>query len=98
MLILNTLARGKEVIVSRGQLVEIGGSFRLPVDRVFTLHGFGTIIAGTILSGEVRVGDKIEIYPERIVTRVRSTFSPLFTVGGGEILDVEPAQVQEVRL
>jgi L-seryl-tRNA(Ser) seleniumtransferase len=30
MLILNTLAKGREVIVSRGQLVEIGGSFRLP--------------------------------------------------------------------
>ena len=30
MLVLNTIARGKEVILSRGQLVEIGGSFRMP--------------------------------------------------------------------
>ncbi len=30
MLVLNTLARGKEVILSRGQMVEIGGSFRMP--------------------------------------------------------------------
>ena len=37
MLILNTLAKGKEVIVSRGQLIEIGGSFRLP--EVFETSG-----------------------------------------------------------
>jgi selenocysteine-specific elongation factor len=47
------------------------GYFRLPIDRVFVIHGFGTVIAGTILSGEIKVGDKIEILPERIETKVR---------------------------
>ena len=46
--------------------------FRMPVDRVFTMKGFGTVIAGTVLSGRVQVGDIIEIYPDGIKTRVRS--------------------------
>jgi len=47
------------------------GVFRMPVDRVFTMLGFGTVAAGTILSGAVRAGDRIEIYPEGLKTRVR---------------------------
>ncbi len=47
------------------------GVFRMPVDRVFTMHGFGTIIAGTVLSGEVRTGDRITIYPEGFDVRIR---------------------------
>ena len=47
------------------------GYFRLPVDRVFVMHGFGTVVAGTVLSGEVKIGDKVEILPERLETRVR---------------------------
>lgn len=47
------------------------GIFRMPVDRVFTMRGFGTVIAGTVLSGEVRIGDKIEIFPGGIETKVR---------------------------
>ena len=46
------------------------GFFRMPVDRVFIMHGFGTVIAGTVLSGEVKTGDRLEILPERIETRV----------------------------
>jgi selenocysteine-specific elongation factor len=53
------------------ELPEDSGIFRLPIDRVFTVHGFGTVIAGTVLSGEVRAGDRIEIFPERIITKVR---------------------------
>ena len=44
---------------------------RIPIDRSFTMHGFGTVIAGTILSGEVAVDDDLEIYPLEIVGRVR---------------------------
>jgi selenocysteine-specific elongation factor len=47
------------------------GFFRMPIDRVFTMHGFGTVIAGTILSGEVKTGDKLEILPEGISVKVR---------------------------
>lgn len=47
------------------------GHFRLPVDRVFTIKGFGTVVTGTIISGRVSVGDNIEIYPSKTVTKVR---------------------------
>ncbi len=47
------------------------GVFRMPIDRVFTMHGFGTVIAGTVLSGEVKVGDQLEVFPEGLATRVR---------------------------
>jgi selenocysteine-specific elongation factor len=43
----------------------------MPIDRVFTMRGFGTVGAGTILSGSVRAGDRIEIYPDGLKTRVR---------------------------
>ena len=53
------------------ELAEDSGIFRLPIDRIFTVHGFGTVIAGTVLSGEVRAGDRIEIFPDRIIAKVR---------------------------
>ena len=47
------------------------GIFRLPVDRNFAIKGFGTVIAGTVLSGTARVGDRVELQPEAIETRIR---------------------------
>ncbi len=47
------------------------GLFRMPIDRVFTMHGFGTVVAGTILSGEVKAGDRIQILPEGREVKVR---------------------------
>ena len=47
------------------------GLFRLPVDRVFTMKGFGTVITGTLISGRVSVGDTIMIYPSGIRSKVR---------------------------
>ena len=46
-------------------------SFRLPIDRVFTKAGFGTIITGSILQGKVEVGDKILLLPSGTMSRVR---------------------------
>ncbi len=45
--------------------------FRLPVDRVFTMKGFGTVITGTLISGMIRVGDPVMIYPSGVTSKVR---------------------------
>ena len=45
--------------------------FRLPIDRVFSMKGFGTVITGTLISGRVQVGDTIMIYPSGITSKVR---------------------------
>lgn len=47
-------------------------AFRLPVDRVFTIEGHGTVITGTLMEGSVAVGDEIEVYPEETVVKVRN--------------------------
>jgi selenocysteine-specific elongation factor len=49
-----------------------GGRFRLAVDRSFVLPGAGTIVTGTILSGEVATGDKVVVSPSGLAARVRS--------------------------
>lgn len=48
------------------------GIFRLPVDRVFTLKGAGTVITGTLWSGKLRQDDNAEIMPTGLPARVRS--------------------------
>jgi len=48
------------------------GLFRLAVDRVFTLPGHGTVVTGTVFSGQVRTGDTVAVMPAGIRVRVRS--------------------------
>ena len=50
---------------------ELGHIFRVPVDRVFSMKGFGTVITGTSISGKISTGDEITIYPQEISTRIR---------------------------
>jgi len=47
------------------------GPLRLPIDRHFSVAGFGTVITGTLLSGRVAVGDQVEVLPRRLQVRVR---------------------------
>jgi selenocysteine-specific elongation factor len=47
------------------------GVFRLPIDRVFTVKGFGTIVTGTVLGGEVASGDELAVIPTGLAARVR---------------------------
>jgi selenocysteine-specific elongation factor len=45
---------------------------RLPVDRVFTMTGFGTVVTGTLLDGGFKTGQEVEVLPQAIKTRIRS--------------------------
>ena len=47
------------------------GRPRLPIDRIFTLPGFGTIVTGTLLDGHFRVGDEVEVQPGALLGRIR---------------------------
>jgi selenocysteine-specific elongation factor len=61
------LARQIDALPLRAQT----GVFRLPIDRVFTVKGFGTIVTGTVLGGEVKLGDELTVIPTGLTTRVR---------------------------
>jgi len=47
------------------------GPYRLPVDRVFSVKGFGTVVTGTSISGQIRLGDEVSIYPKGMTARIR---------------------------
>ncbi len=47
-------------------------SFRLPVDRVFTISGFGTVVTGTLIEGTVHMGDEVQIYPGSQNAKIRN--------------------------
>ena len=44
---------------------------RLPIDRVFTMSGFGTVVTGTLRDGHLSVGDEVEILPSGMQGRIR---------------------------
>ncbi|MCX7822746.1 MAG: selenocysteine-specific translation elongation factor [Syntrophobacterales bacterium] len=69
------------------------GPFRLPIDRVFTIKGFGTIVTGTSTSGIVRLGDPLMIYPSGHLTRARS-----LQVHGEAVEEAGPGQRVAINL
>ena len=47
------------------------GKPRLPIDRIFTLKGFGTIVTGTLIDGEFQIGQQVEVLPGNKQARIR---------------------------
>jgi selenocysteine-specific elongation factor len=45
--------------------------FRLPIDRVFTMKGFGAVVTGTLIAGKVKKEEEVEVFPSRKRARVR---------------------------
>jgi selenocysteine-specific elongation factor len=60
---------------------------RLPVDRAFTMRGFGAVVTGTLVAGEIAEGDEMELLPAQLRVRVRvrrsGAWSFCRTCGGG---------------
>lgn len=47
------------------------GVFRLPVDRVFVMKGFGTVVTGTCIAGSITIGEPVMVFPAGVKARVR---------------------------
>ncbi|MEE1394300.1 MAG: selenocysteine-specific translation elongation factor, partial [Negativibacillus sp.] len=61
-----------ELIDQNTQIKNLDIPFRIPVDRIFSVEGFGTVITGTLIEGRMKIGDPVTIYPSRIESRVRN--------------------------
>jgi len=48
------------------------GLFRLPIDRVFVMKGFGTVVTGTMISGSLSLGDTVQVLPSGLEGKVRN--------------------------
>lgn len=58
-------------VAAEAPVKDSSARFRLPIDRVFTMKGFGTVITGTLISGVVRKEMELEIFPQKQRARVR---------------------------
>jgi selenocysteine-specific elongation factor len=61
-----------EKLASEVEEKPVWGQARLPIDRVFTVSGFGTVVTGTLWSGQLRIGDILELMPVQKPVRVRT--------------------------
>jgi selenocysteine-specific elongation factor len=68
----------KAALVNQGNLVsgkDSAGLFRLPIDRAFSIKGFGTVVTGTLVQGSIAAGEAVELLPEKLRLRVRGVQS-----------------------
>ncbi len=68
------LAELKKVLSEEAQKIpekQTERYFRLPIDRSFAVKGFGTVVTGTLISGQIAAGDEVELLPEKKLLRVR---------------------------
>ena len=60
-----------EAVLASSPGIHGGGVPRLPIDRVFSVSGFGTVVTGTLSGGEFNTGDELRLYPGNRRARVR---------------------------
>tara|TARA_X000000368_G_scaffold104979_1_gene81256 strand:- start:3260 stop:5125 length:1866 start_codon:yes stop_codon:yes gene_type:complete len=77
----------KKAIISLADSVKLESNseyFRMYIDRVFNKKGYGSVVTGTVKSGSVSKGDKVEILPEKLIATVRG-----IQTHGGEVSNVK---------
>ena len=68
---LEALTRALVAAAERARASDPDDLVRLPLDRVFTIQGTGTVVTGTLWSGRISTGDRVRILPEGLEARVR---------------------------
>lgn len=58
-------------LLSEVEQRDASGSFRLPIDQVFTVHGQGTVVRGTVYEGQVKEGDSLLLLPQQVKIKAR---------------------------
>ena len=81
-------ARNKELAPKRREDL-----FRLPVDRVFTLKGHGTVVTGTLISGRAKPGEDVELLPSRALSRIRG-----IQTHGADVEEATPGHRTSINL
>ena len=69
---LEDLKRALTGVASQSSARDSAALARLPIDRVFTMKGFGTVVTGTLISGTIRKEEELEVFPTGRRVRVRS--------------------------
>jgi len=67
----DALVREMDRILEHSSPKTSEGVTRMPIDRVFTMKGFGTVVTGTLLSGKLRVGERVDILPSGQQAKIR---------------------------
>ncbi len=87
------LRRALEAEAQLARSKETTRPFRLPVDRAFTIRGFGTVVTGTLLAGDITVGEDVEVQPIGKTARVRG-----IEVHGAKVERAEAGQRTAINL
>ncbi len=89
-------------IVARLELNDVFGPFRLPIDRIFAMKGFGSVVTGTSVSGRTVRGEDLMLYPTDRVAKIRgiqvhSKAVDVVEAGHRTAINLQGVDVSEVR-
>jgi selenocysteine-specific elongation factor len=90
------LAELKSALLQQAQQISAKDArrdFRLPIDRAFAIKGFGTVVTGTLVSGQISPGDEVELFPTGSRLRVRGVQS-----GGKSVKRAQAGQRTAINL
>ena len=80
-------------VVRESEFAPAFGPFRLPVDRIFSMKGFGAVVTGTSISGRIKAGEDVCLYPRLQMAKIRG-----IQVHGQEVAEVEAGHRTAINL